>query len=242
MRSKALVAAVVVCLSHLALPAPAEAIFGRGWLERLSGPGPFTGVTFGQDFICISRPVDDDAIATFEESLGRRVTVRPSKERIVHAGLVGCNYLPRDTPRLQIGFQASRLSSTDNLLDYTDRPEVGDREVNVSMLLLTLDVRVNRVLDVGTAFGNARFSPDNDALFGDFTRGVWQPLRVSMRPLAAVLPDKRFEAFTIQLELNHIPAGFKDTDFGARPGTFDEPSELLWNWWVGVDVGKFFWK
>lgn len=242
MRTKAVLVAVVVCLSNLLLPARAEAIFGKGWLERLSGPGPFTGVTFGQDFVCISRPIDEDVISTFGESPGRHVTVAPSRERIVHAGLVGCNYLPRDTPRLQIGFQASRLSSTDNLLDYSNRPEVGDREVNVSMLLLTMDVRVNRVLDVGTAFGNARFSPDNDPLFGDFTRVVWQPLRVAMRPLSAVLPDRRWEAFTIQLELNHIPAGFKDTDFGARPGTFNEPSELLWNWWVGVDVGKFFWK
>lgn len=251
MRSKALVAAVVVCLGHLAVPAPAEAIFGSGWLERLSGPGPFTGVTFGQHLVCVSRPLTgaenareaDISRESFNNSLGRHVTFISDDVRGLHAGLAGCNFLPRDKPRLEVGLELSRLTSTDNLLDYTHRPDVGNPGVNVRLLLLTADLRVNRVLDAGMAFGTARFSPDdNDALFDDFSRGVWQPLRLTMRPLPIAADDRRLEAFSIRLELTHVPGGFRDTDFGARTGTFNEPSELLWSWWVGVDVGKFFWK
>ena len=246
MRRKAVVVVAGACLLSLLTPAQSEAIIGRGWLERLSGPGPFTGETYGQRFLCVSRPAktDDVEVArkSFDSSFGRYLTLSDPEGRF-HAGLVGCNFLPRDKPLLEIALQLSRLKSTENLLDYSSLPEQADREVRVRLFMVTADVRVNRALDVGTAFGIARFSPDTDVAFFDgFSRGVWQPLRLSMRPLAAVIPERKWEAFTIRLELNHVPAGFTDRDFGARAGTFNEPGELLWNWWVGVDVGTFFWK
>jgi hypothetical protein len=118
-----------------------------------------------------------------------------------------------------------------------------DTSVKLRTWAITFDFRVNRVLDVGVGAGRASFKPGADAgLFTDFGRGMVQPLRVTVRPLAAVSDEKILQALTLRFDATKFAGGFTAEDFGARPGTFNEPGEILWNWSAVVDLGAILWR
>jgi hypothetical protein len=236
-------ATTVMCLG---LASPAYAWFGDGWLEKLSGPGPFRGWSVDARLLCLSKrspatgtQIDSgDAIgwnATFPKELNAGVWFTP----------LGCHFLDRDQSRLEFGFEYSRMTSdgSDNPLDYTHRPSLvaADKGVDMSSFTITAEVRVNRVLDVGVAAGRATFRSPGD-VFDDLPKGVFQPVRVTVRPLGGLTDRNRFADFlTVRVDATKFNGGFRDEEFGARPGTFNEPGELVWGWRVLVDAGTLFW-
>ena len=246
MRPHATVVIVCACLAGLLTPAPAEALWGRGWLERLSGPGPFWGNVYHVRFLCVTGPSDDRQAAadSFEEHPGVRKLVRPGVAgKRAYASAAGCNFLADDQPRLEVGLLVGRMESTENALDYTHRASPIDTSVKLRTWAITFDFRVNRVLDVGVGVGRASFKPAADAaLFPDFGRTMAQPLRVTVRPLAAVSNEKILQALTLRFDATKFAGGFTADDFGARPGTFNEPGEILWNWSAVVDLGAILWR
>jgi len=225
----------------LLTPAPAQALWGRGWLERLSGPGPFGGNMYGSRVLCLSRPRGTDNVDATRDNIERHgfasqfLSSREPDKRI-YFSLFGCNFLDRNEPRLEIGWQLATLRSKENLLKYGPSAP-SNRDVNVRMLLVTGDIRVNRVLDVGAGWGTARFSAEDDALFRPFDYKVSQPLRLTTRPLATFLDRRAWEFVTVRFDATKIHGVFTDTQFGAQPGTYSEAGELVWNWAIIVDVG-----
>ena len=249
MRPKARVVFICVCLLGLLVPSPAYALFGSGWLERLSGPGPFSGWAVHPKFLCLTTPMETDERSSARDNLGRhewtRRLVYPSDaEARVYGSVIGCGFLHPEQPRLEVGLERGWMESTDNVLDYSNFPLTDEqREVKLRTLMITADMRINRMLDVGVAIGRASFSPGSDhALFNDFTRTASQPLRVAARPLAAFSKDRRAEAIVLRFDATKFHGGFTAEDFGANPGTYNEPGEIVWGWSIRVDPLALLWR
>jgi hypothetical protein len=234
------------CLLCLVTPAPADALIGRGWLERLSGPGPFRGWSLDARLLCLATPekVDLRSMAqTFDDSPGvARLTFPRSENGRAWITGAGCHFLDSNRPRLEFGLEYGRLHSVRNVLDYRGRPgDDSEPRVNLNTFMVTADIRVNRILDVGAAIGRGAFSSPDD-VFGDFTRTVTQPMRLTTRPLSAFSTDKRLEALVVRFDATKFLGEFTAEDFGARPGTFSEPGEIIWTWSIRVDPFALFWR
>jgi hypothetical protein len=221
---------------------PAQAWLGDGWLERLSGPGPFHPM-----FILDARLV---CIAGREAPLANEIDpadlkkLRWNPDGVVSPSLRGCHFLDRDAHRLELGVQFTPIAATGpNLLDYTHRPEaLGlDKDVHLKMLLVTADWRINRVFDFGVGLGRAYFSSE-DELFADFSKGILQPIRVTTRPVRSVIDHRNAEFVVLRADATIFLGGFTDADFGARPGSFNDPGELVWSVAAILDFSVFLWR
>ena len=108
---------VVGGLAVLVLLASAEeaSATGRGWLEKLSGPGPFEGIESPTLPIWCFSPKDDDGRSTFDfEAKG-----------------LGCsNYQNAPDRTVLISFTYSDLESQDNPLEY-DPADTRDKTVDL---------------------------------------------------------------------------------------------------------------
>jgi hypothetical protein len=246
-KRNAIVAVAGVCLLSLATPVEAQGIIGRGWLERLSGPGPFDGIAIDARLLCLAETPRARArggeISLDGESIGARLTYPRDIESRVWFTPAGCHFLNRDQTRIQIGVDIGFLDSKRNVLDYSHRPDVSedDRQVNLNVLMLTADLRVNRMLDVGAAIGGGFFSSRRD-VFPSFSRMVSQPMRLTTRPAAAVFDSRWAEVVVVRFDGTKFHGTFTDEDFGARPGTFIEPGEIIWNWSIQFDLGAVLWR
>lgn len=244
---------VIVVLVCVLMPAAASAQIGRGWLERLSGPGPFVGPTIEARLVCLTRPVGADTEAerqgrektsdALEKDLGGKVTFPGDGNAMAWFAPLGCHFLKsEDRPRLEIGFQYSALTSQENALDYGSADlSAEQRDVGLSLFMLTFDLRVNRVLDVGAAIGRSRFSSDAD-LFPSFSRYTYQPMRLTTRPLATFASGPWSRLLVIQFDGTRFKKPFTAEDFGAVPGTYVEPGEMNWTWALKADLTTFFWR
>jgi hypothetical protein len=240
----------VACLLGSIAPASAQGLIGRGWLERLSGPGPFKGWTLDYRFACLTAPGPAAEVKAIQDRRDRnswadKLRWPDENDSYGYLSLVGCHFLDSDQPRLDFGLQFAPLHSIDNLLEYDDEPPLSDadKQVNIRMFMLTADIRVNRVLDVGAAIGRARFSPGGDAaLFNNFSRTVTQPMRLTTRPLTVFGTDRRLEVLVVRFDATKFHGKFIDLDFGATAGTFSERGEIIWNWSILVDPTALFWR
>jgi hypothetical protein len=246
-RRKALVVLAALVVS-LGLPAPAHALWGGGWLERLSGPGPFRGQVFDPRFLCFTLPGKGEQASRALDPEGLTARLTPIRKDRTWLGLVGCSALdpgPKrsnsndgNLPRLEIGFDLELLHSEDNVLAYNQSAS-GPSDVGLRIFTVTADVRVNRVVDVGTAFGGAWFRSTGGTPFDNFSKGVWQPLRLAVRPLAFVVDDRRAEVLSLRFDATKFSGTFTAEEFGADPGTFREPGEITWAWSIRIDPFVF---
>jgi hypothetical protein len=100
---------------------------------------------------------------------------------------------------------------------------------------------VNRVLDVGGAFGKSTFSSPS-GVFEDLPKWAFTPIRVTLRPFSVVAQKNRLsEILAVRVEATRFNGGFRDEEFNAVAGTFNEPGELTWGWYGLVDLGVLFW-
>jgi hypothetical protein len=239
-------AAAVVTIISLGSASPAYAWFGDGWLEMLSGPGPFRGRSVDLRLVCLSkRPANPGTLINPDDAIGWKLTFPKDTNAGVWFSPLGCHFLDRDQSRLEFGFEYSSMGSEsgDNPLDYTHRPTLvnPDKSVDLSSFTITADVRVNRILDLGVTVGQATFSSPG-GLFADLTKTVFQPVRVTVRPFSALTDRNRLaEMVSVRVDATKFNGGFRAEEFGARPGTFEVPGELVWGWRVLVDAGTLFW-
>jgi hypothetical protein len=235
-----------VCLLLVLTPAPAHAIIGGGWLERLSGPGPFKGLSLDLRLLCMAAPPERDlpeiTARLDAESLGSKLTY-PRENATIWLTGAGCHFLPQDQPRLQLGLEFAALGSSDNVLDYSNRGDLtqAQKKVNLKNFFITADIRVNRVLDVGAAFGRGWFSSAEDT-FPSFSRTVTQPMRLTTRPLSVLSDDRRLEVLEVRFDATRFHGAFTAEDFGANPGTYREPGEIIWTWAIRADIGALLWR
>jgi hypothetical protein len=211
--------------------APARAI-GIGWLEKLSGPGPFGGWEVGLPILCFDLAADD-----------RRVTEEQPRNRLGRAGFCG-EYQDRAKPTVIIGFQYSDFDSQKNRLEY-DPSDERDKTVKLRSYLLSIDVRVHPAVDVGVGVAVNRFSGQ---AFESFTSLSFDPLRITIRPVALFLPRQRAVGGKVKVSLRDLvqvkanarvyPKGFDARDFGST-GTFDQAVDVQWG--VSVGIGVVLW-
>jgi hypothetical protein len=218
------------------------ALWGGGWLERLSGPGPFWGQVIDYRFLCVAAPDAKDQSSTPDPPPGRILT-RELHDRVWLTG-AGCYFLGPDDKRLEVGIDAGFLRSSSNVLDYSNRPGLtdDDKDVGLRTFSVTADFRVNRVVDVGAAIGRGSFRSPDSNLFPSFSRTMTQPVRLTVRPLAILSNSRRAEALVMRFDATKFHGTFTANDFGAVPGSFTEPGEITWAWSIRVEPLAFLWR
>jgi hypothetical protein len=187
---------LLFCAVFLGVP---EALFaqggGKGWIERLSGPGPWRGVDFFGPVACFTR-----------NSEGRN---RP-------VPVWGCYGALREdnAPSWWLDFEFGDYKSEDD-------PLVNDTTVKLrrwELRATTLVASTRDIVEVGFGAGAYHFSGDFDG-FAKFAL----PLRVAAYPLKPFFPERRWNTF-VQLwaKQTFLAGRITGADFGVPGSSFDE--------------------
>jgi hypothetical protein len=191
-------------------PSPAHAARGFwGWLEELSGPGPFKGGGYVQPVACVDpkthrlkwcwRTLDEDKVPqTLMVSVG-----------VFNSG---------DGPRF------NDLSETD-----------ADNQGNVRLWSVS-GLYVFRVgaFEIGPGAGLVRLS---GAGFDPFYKLVLTPINASFAPLALKWKTRRARALRLELDSSFIAQGFTGADFNNSRTSFDSGPEFITRGTLVVDFG-----
>jgi hypothetical protein len=208
---------------------PADALAVLGWLEKLSGPGPFTGVQVTIPFACIALPAgtetadDGPAISARYDCLDTETDRRP----------------------LVVSIDIGRLTSNENDLSYANLDPRDKPDVNAFILIPAVSVSLGKnwwakgyAVDLGAGAGAIFFSDDRH-FFTSFWKPVLQPIRVGIKPIAFFRKERRWEFLEIAFNGTIIAGDLRARDFGAT-GNLDESNEWLWNRAVMIDLYKWF--
>jgi len=218
------------CLSVLLLLASAEeAQAANGWLEKLSGPGPFYGWEFPDVPVWCSRNPAPELGGFL--CLRDRDPLKDNEDRETGFFIVSLSY--------------SRFHSTENELEYDMEITDDAKEVRISTVTLSLNNRPWKFLDIGVGVGINSFS---GSLFPQFYRVSFDLPRVTLRPIAPFVDqDYKWFNFLYIADLVHInyrntlfPGRFTARDFGAMEGTFDEKGEWLTSYSISVGFNVFW--
>ena len=212
---------LMVLTAVLLTPTQAHAARGFwGWLEELSGPGPFWGVEGTQAVACVG---DKDRPVKWCLDPDKKDGSRIPQTIMVGFGLFesrGARFsdLPADDP----GNQGSvRLMSLTGLYMFS----------------------LHRSLEVGPGAGVVRLSSRSGHEFPTFYRPVLIPIAASVSPLTLVWPESKY-ARVLRLEFDYafFPKGFEGEDFNNTQTTFDSGAEFNKRYGIVVDVGVFLWR
>ena len=207
--------------------APARADASWGWLEKLSGPGPFMGLAYTVPIGCLYRE-DPQSQPHFRPALLRPDCVVPEKAKKDPAPV-----------KLLFGVDIQYLTAGagDNPLQYASGGAVPG--VHLWQVIPAVAVPVHPALSVGVGFGFAHFSTTGD-VESSFSTGVFHPLRLTFTPAAAVAPGSRWTALQFKLNATMFTRTIRSEDFGAIRGTFKARPEVLWQPVIFIDVLRLF--
>lgn len=228
------------------------------WVERLSGPGPFNGFRVELRLACIDRARGDASGAPDDDRSGRMrpatdpdcLFLRDMPDDGSQAGGSRASVAAPGAPPAASQGGPSRMSSgrrplatiglglgygksSDNVLEYDPGIPVSARQVRWISLGPSFDVRPHPSFELGAGFSLNWFSGDP---FDTFQRFAFHPVRVKWFPLTAL--DTRDDFLVVAVRSTLFTKGFVDEDFGARPGTYNEPGEMVWSAGIGVDVAR----
>ena len=221
--------AQVIAVLTLVLLCPRPAFAGRsfwGWLEEMSGPGPFRGTDVTFTVLCDYGP------------------------RRLHS----CSRLPpttvdRDATHPIVGtlvVKIGRYTSSENDPRFKDRPlseENNQGKVLVRPLSVIYMAR-RGPFDFGPGIGVWRISADSGADFPAFTKLVLTPMTAAVSPLALV-PDWKnrlwARALRLEVDTSYVVGGFSADNFKNSHTTFKAPHEFLTRAAIVVDLGALLW-
>lgn len=213
------VLAVLVCG---VAAAPAEAS-GWRWLEKLSGPGHFVGLQLDMKILCEyeSKPAQSQATEGIRVVHVSAPCIKKRNEKGVPTDAINLDLTRR---RYAAGVSVGYLQSLDNDLSYAVTPEPVDTGVKVATFEGFYDRKFPNSYraEYGIAVGGNLFvvpAAEN------FWRMSVEP-RVTFKLLDLSRGGEYKGTFNVRLGLLWFPGGFKDTDFGALPGTYDSGVEL----------------
>ncbi len=193
--------ACVIAVGTLIVPQHAEAWpKWLGFLEELSGPGPFKGGRIGLVLFCVPE--------------------EPDSPKVAWVGGLECR---KTSPLPEIVVEFSQYESTRNELFATD-PESEFARVRISSFEGSLVVPLgSKYVFAGAGLGLQRFSGD---AFGAFYRPSING-NVRAYPLAGL--DQRWARRLIVLSWvpTLVFPGYDFEDFGAPPSSFSESVDLL---------------
>ena len=217
---------------------PTDAHAGRGfwgWLEELSGPGPFKAVL----------PVVTHEIACIRDN---RLTFLDCIELTKkHPPLPGPNPIEPVKGKVQarIAFGFGRFNSDADTRRFKDLPASDPGNlgtVHVTTFSTSLLFRPYKALDIGPGVGYMQVSGD----------GLKTVRRLTLTPMTTLFSPfalkKKWEekpaAYVLRFELQttFVPQGFKGSDFGNMRTTFDSGPEFLTRFATVIDLSAFIWR
>jgi hypothetical protein len=211
---------LLVITAVLLWPSPAHAAQGFwGWLEELSGPGPFTGWLFSTPVAC-----------------------RQGDEWVY----CGPGKLRRDSKeiRRKIELKFGVLSS-DERQRFQDLPKDATGNVG-SVYAVPVTVvyafRLHRTIEAGPGVGFLRISGSG---FKSLYRLTLSPVNATIRPLLAreSWENNRW-ARVVRFEFDTllVTAGFDGADFGNSETSFRSGREFLTKIGFVLDFGEVIWR
>jgi hypothetical protein len=206
--------------------AAADATAALGWLERLSGPGPFKGPQYAFTLACYGWP------GPLSASVGGSAQVADPAASDGHATILVPFWRCHEVDPNQL------LDTNDNPLSYAalqGQPKPGVRAV---LVVPYASVSVAVGFDAGIGFGFVRFTDRNSDVDFSSTKVLFQPIRLTIKPLAPFFDSTKWDFLQLAFNGTLILQTIRDTDFGALPGTFREPTEMLWQTELRIDIGQ----
>jgi hypothetical protein len=200
---------------------PAQAYAARGfwgWLEELSGPGPFTGKGFSQAIACVGG--NPDRVTWCKDTRDKK-----DVPGIPQTILISTGWFASDGPRFSD-------------LPATDPDNLG--KVRLWSLNGLYLFRPHRSLDIGPGVGFVRLS---GAGFDPFYKPVLTPMHASFSPFTLIWPSSKIARIPrVDFELAFFPKGFNGKDdFNNRNTTFDSGPEVIKRLGIVFDFGAVFW-
>ncbi len=244
MRQRALLMVTIAASVLFAAPAHAQ---GWRWLEKLSGPGDFSGYELNVKVFChydtVAAPPDTTRFAVpismpclfksagkSEDATTAAETVDRNKGKTLHPNVVKSKtdgtFLDLSRRIDAIGVGVSYLRGAGDL-EYPSTDEHVDRTVQLWAIEAFYDHRWTQRLDLGVATGaNIFVVPEADT----FVRWSAEP-RVTLKLFDLRKGDTYAGSATLRIGALFLFGRFEDEDFGAIPGTYRSSS---------VDVGPSF--
>lgn len=218
---KRLTLAALVGLFLATAVRPADAgIFD--WIDQLSGPGPFLGLSAEARVYC-----HPDGMGPRDSDSGGGVLL---------PCLFGLDKKKREDPNYTLNFGAGIAWALNNNLPYEDK------SANRTVRLISLEPSawwvVSPSVSLGVGTGLFIFTGPS---FDNFARWVIRPVQVEIKPMAIRKRHSTMdEVLTIRTGYVWIPQGFTAADFGAT-GPFRTDREVLPTVTVLIDV-KPLWR
>jgi hypothetical protein len=213
---------VLICggILQLLTPAPAQAWFG--WLDKLSGPGPFLTWDLEYRVFCV-----DDSRANVENvSLSN---IRSEKlQRVARVLGTGCVFDTHKNPRASVNFAFGQAYATKNELQYSSTDV--KKRVTMTKFEPSFSVFLNDSKTFALTTGVGALVVTGPA-FDSFQRFYWKVVRGTVIP-------KGWNGATISVGVLYVPKGFDASDFGALPGTFHTDSEVLPTIEIAFDLAR----
>jgi hypothetical protein len=219
---------LVMVLLVMAWPTSAHAARSWwGWLEELSGPGPFTGLMYSHDVRCWDGNKDNkDDIHC--RSLKAEIELEPAK-RIKKTLQVSFGFL---TSGDRARFEDLVRSGQDN--------EDNHRQVYAIPINATMMFRVHRSLQIGPGIGVLFLAGPDVSASPAF---VALPLSASwkfLRMKSSWENSKLARIASLELQTNFITRGYDGRDFGSDVTTFKSKPEFRAN--VGISIDFREWR
>lgn len=203
---------LLIMTAVLLWPSPAHAARGFwGWLEELSGPGPFKGGGYVQPVACLN-PETHRLEWCWRTREGD--DARIPQTLMVSVGVFNSG----DGPRF------NDLSETD-----------ADNQGNVRLWSVS-GLYVFRVgaFEIGPGAGFMRLS---GAGFDPFYKLVLTPINASFAPFALKWKNPKARGFRLELDSSFIPQGFNGSDFQNDRTKFDSGPEFITRATIVIDLG-----
>jgi hypothetical protein len=220
-RCRIVVPVLVLCVL---IPASASAQGFFRWLGKLSGPGPFWGVSGDLYLHCFPT---------------KWTPSPPPKPDQVKAEFVGftipCPDTTLDDKHLTLYLNITGAVAENNPLNYGD---VGAQEQSTAVRMLkvgaSIDWTVHRTLDIGAGGGLAYFAGPR---FDNFSRAYVQPIRTALRPIMFCRTATDNDGWLIVSANWQILLGTIDgADFGAPLDTFKTSNEHDLELGLSIDI------
>lgn len=201
---------LLIMTAVLLWPSPAHAARGFwGWLEELSGPGPFKGGGYVQPVACLNPETKrlEWCWRTLDEG-------KVPQTLMVSVGVFNSG----DGPRFD------DLGATD-----------ADNQGNVRLWSVGgLYVFRLGAFEIGPGAGFLRLS---GAGFDPFYKLVLTPINASFAPFAVKWHTRKARALRLELDSSFIAQGFTGTDFNNSRTSFHSGPEFITRGTIAIDLG-----
>jgi hypothetical protein len=241
--------AVACTLFGIVTAVPAEAT-GPGWIDQLSGPGPFVSLDIQWRLACIQDsqvpkttptdpPGNDEtgalrSLDSFEKGWTRSLAA---------LGGAGCLIGHDKRPSGSFNFKVAHWWSVNNDLKYSDTYDHGVRVWELEPNFATF-VDSSRFFEINSGAGVLFIRGEG---FDSFHRFYLKPIQITIYPGTTLRKAgegsaggvRALRPFGLSFGILMMPKGMDATDFGAIPGTFHTDKEIQATFAVTWDLSRY---